>query len=122
MNYQILDTQIVTIEPLIRGSNREQRFNAFQSIQNQTSFTGLTDAKISFELKKTIEGGVIFEKKTANLGGSDTQVSVIDDSSFSIFFEPSDTESLVVFTYKGIIRIETTTSKIYKIYIDVPII
>lgn len=123
MSFEILENSIVQIQPIIRGSNREHKFNTYESAQTGILFTDLdVTTQITFELKKDFYGGVIFTKKNQAAGGGDTQIYINSSSNFSIFFSESDTEDLVIFNYKGIIIIELSNGRIYKKYLEIPII
>jgi len=122
MSYEILDDAITRLRPLIRGSNLEQQLTIYKSQQNNQLLDELTGAAIQFEVKKSFDSGLIFEKKNQIAGGSDDQISILDSSNLSIFYEPEDTQNLPVFLYSCILTITTTAGKIYKHYFKLPII
>lgn len=117
-----LEIPFLTLTPLERGTNKNLIFTTYQNDNKTELFTELTDAKIKFELKRSKTSVNIFLKKTANDGGDDTQIKVNSSSEFSLFLQPTDTESLMDGVYWGLFTILETTGKIYKRWIQIPFI
>lgn len=117
-----LEIPFLTLTPLERGTNKNLIFTTYQNDNKTELFTELTDAKIKFELKKSKTSVNIFVKKTSNDGGDDTQIKVNSSSEFSLFLQPTDTESLMDGIYWGLFTILETTGKIYKRWIQIPFI
>jgi len=120
---ETLESPTLNITPIIRGTDKELKLTVFESKANGIK-KSLTGAKFSFELKKNLTGVTIFSKASANNGGSDSEILLdpSDQYSFSLFIIPSDTLSLTPFTYLGIITITDSSSNIYKVYINFPLI
>ena len=121
-NLEVIETSVVVMQPIERGSDKELIYTTYESIDNETLFTDLTGASIQFELKKVKEGVALFRKRNTAAGGSNSQIEITTSSVFKLYLTPNDTEKLREHTYWGWLKIFTASSKTYIVWIRYPFI
>ncbi|MCR4284679.1 MAG: hypothetical protein NUV97_01380 [archaeon] len=120
METSLNPTLILT--PIIRGTDKDLKFNIYDSLQNLTPEV-LTGFKVEFYLLKTVDGVALITKKNTAAGGGDTQVT-LSSNLVTVKLLNTDSTSFAVFSYIGVLKITTTDNpvKIFKIYMNVPFI
>lgn len=120
--HEALEIPIATFQPLERGSNKRLKIDTYESMDNQSLYTELTGAQISFELRKIKQGIALFSKKNLGAGGADDQILINTSSNFTLFIEPGDTDKLQEYTYWGWFKIITTSNEIQIVWVRIPFI
>ena len=120
--HEALEIPVATFMPLERGSNKRLKLTTYESIDQESLYTSLTGAQVIFELRKSKSSSPLFTKKNIAAGGADNQILVETSSTFTIFFEPGDTDKLQEFTYWGWFKITTATNEIQIIWVRIPFI
>lgn len=110
---------IHNISPIIRGTNKTLIMTLYTSPREDELFTDLTDATITFGLKKNQNSkSYIFDK----LSSSITDITIVSSSQLKVYIEPADTVNLVPSSYFGELIIVTIGSETYKVYMNIPLI
>ena len=120
--HEALEIPVATFMPLERGSNKRLKLTTYESIDQESLYMSLTGAQILFELRKSKSSSPLFTKKNITAGGADNQILIETSSTFTLFFEPGDTDKLQEFTYWGWFKITTATNEIQIIWVRIPFI